>query len=304
MILLLVNWGSAGGRLWGVVILAVMLGYSSLFPVPTVAVAKTIPMVRWKPAATVARKSLLERCLPVHVVKPRESLAVIGKKYYVTIDSLVKVNQLQNENQLNIGLKLFIPPVNTNHRMLKRYQLTRGESLESLLAWLRLTPWELERFNPGLNLSRVGPNSKLIIPSYPTVTSRSRLTGIRLSCPVQGVLTSGFGMRWGRMHWGADLAAPLGTPVEAAASGKVVFSGWRGGYGILLIIAHGSCKTYYAHLSQVCVAMGDEVEQGQLIGKVGATGRAYGTHLHFELENVGRKVNPLQFMDLKLSPCY
>jgi murein DD-endopeptidase MepM/ murein hydrolase activator NlpD len=94
------------------------------------------------------------------------------------------------------------------------------------------------------------------------------------------------------MHYGLDLAAPIGTPVKAAGAGKITFVGWRGGYGLLIIINHGQYCTYYGHLSKALVIPGTKVQQGDLIAQVGATGHAYGSHLHFEVEENGTKVNP------------
>ena len=96
------------------------------------------------------------------------------------------------------------------------------------------------------------------------------------------------------MHTGIDLAAPAGTPVRTAAPGRrVVFAGWNGGYGWFINIYYGKYQTNYGHLSKTSVSNGSYVQKGDLIGLVGATGRAYGSHLHFELEINGNKVDPL-----------
>ena len=102
--------------------------------------------------------------------------------------------------------------------------------------------------------------------------------------PVNGPVTSGFGMRWGRMHEGIDIGVPAGTPIHAAASGRVVYSGWMGGYGNLVAIDHGrGLSTAYGHQSSVAVGNGQIVTQGQVIGYVGCTGHCFGDHLHFEV---------------------
>jgi murein DD-endopeptidase MepM/ murein hydrolase activator NlpD len=100
------------------------------------------------------------------------------------------------------------------------------------------------------------------------------------------------------MHYGIDLAAPIGAPIRAAASGKVIFTGWNGGYGWFIKLNHGTYKTNYGHLSKIVAANGSYVQKGDLIGLVGATGRAYGSHLHFELEINGKKVDPLLHLKL------
>jgi murein DD-endopeptidase MepM/ murein hydrolase activator NlpD len=87
-----------------------------------------------------------------------------------------------------------------------------------------------------------------------------------------------------RFHQGTDLAAPEGTPVVAAFSGRVEIAGWLGGYGLIVVISHGDThETRYAHLSEVLVKPGQEIKQGNVIGLVGSTGMATGPHLHFEI---------------------
>ncbi|WP_299328932.1 M23 family metallopeptidase [Parasphingopyxis sp.] len=117
--------------------------------------------------------------------------------------------------------------------------------------------------------------------------------------PVNGRLSSGFGMRrhpilgYRRMHTGIDIAAPTGTPIRAAASGTVNYSGRRGGYGNYVRINHGSgIQTAYGHMSRILARNGTRVSQGQIIGYVGSTGMSTGPHLHYELIRNGRKVDP------------
>jgi murein DD-endopeptidase MepM/ murein hydrolase activator NlpD len=115
--------------------------------------------------------------------------------------------------------------------------------------------------------------------------------------PVNGPVTSGFGMRWGRMHEGIDIGVPAGTPIHAAASGRVVYSGWMGGYGNLVAIDHGrGLSTAYGHQSSVAVGNGQIVTQGQVIGYVGCTGHCFGDHLHFEVRINGSPVDPLGYL--------
>ncbi len=119
------------------------------------------------------------------------------------------------------------------------------------------------------------------------------------SWPASGAITSPFGMRNDplghgfRMHSGVDIAAPMGSTITAAATGRVIFAGWYGGYGNAVIIDHGgSTSTLYGHCSQVFVASGQDVERGQAIGAVGSTGESTGAHLHFEIRINGVPVEP------------
>jgi len=115
--------------------------------------------------------------------------------------------------------------------------------------------------------------------------------------PVNGPVTSGFGMRWGRMHEGIDIGVASGTPIHAAASGRVVYSGWMDGYGNLVAIDHGrGISTAYAHQSSIAVGNGQIVAQGQVIGYVGCTGHCFGPHLHFEVRINGSAVDPLGYL--------
>lgn len=122
--------------------------------------------------------------------------------------------------------------------------------------------------------------------------------------PAKGTLTSGYGWRWGRMHKGIDIAAPVGTPIVAASAGTVIFSGWNtGGYGYLVEIRHqDGSVTKYAHNSKLLVKSEDFVKQGQTIALMGSTGYSTGSHLHFEiiLPEKGH-VNPIAFLPGKLA---
>ena len=115
--------------------------------------------------------------------------------------------------------------------------------------------------------------------------------------PVSGPVTSPFGMRWGRMHEGIDIGVGYGTPIHAAAAGVVVWAGWLGGYGNLVVIDHGGgLSTAYGHQSQIAVSYGRHVGQGEVIGYVGCTGHCFGPHLHFEVRINGQPVDPLGYL--------
>lgn len=121
------------------------------------------------------------------------------------------------------------------------------------------------------------------------------LLPLAFSWPLQLPVGDGFGPRSDRFHAGIDIPAAVGTPVAAAAPGRVVYAGWRdGGWGLEVTIAHGSgVRTIYAHLSRVDVALGQQVPTGAPVGLVGATGDANGPHLHFEVRLRGAAVDPL-----------
>jgi len=110
--------------------------------------------------------------------------------------------------------------------------------------------------------------------------------------------TSGYGRRWGRMHYGTDFAAPHGTPIYASADGVVVHAGWASGYGRLIKIRHEfGYETRFGHLSKIRVNVGQKVSRGERIGDMGNTGRSTGTHLHYEIRINGNAINPMKYLE-------
>jgi murein DD-endopeptidase MepM/ murein hydrolase activator NlpD len=118
--------------------------------------------------------------------------------------------------------------------------------------------------------------------------------------PVDGPVVSGFGMRWGRMHEGIDIAVPAGTAIRAAADGTVVLmqsEAESGGYGNFTCLDHGGgLQTCYAHQSAFAASSGQSVSQGDVIGYVGCTGHCFGDHLHFEVRIGGAPTDPLGYL--------
>jgi murein DD-endopeptidase MepM/ murein hydrolase activator NlpD len=134
-----------------------------------------------------------------------------------------------------------------------------------------------------------------------TSTSGSSTSAAALTMPLDSATTSAFGWRKDplgqerRFHSGVDLRAAYGTEVPAAAGGQVIFAGDRGGYGTMVVIRHDDgFDTRYAHLSSMAVRVGDRVEAGHAIGRVGSSGRSAGPHLHFEVIRNGQQLDPTQ----------
>ena len=164
---------------------------------------------------------------------------------------------------------------------------------------LAASPAAADSYNPMIQT----PVGDTVSPELPSVSpSDMYQPGNQFNgyiWPTKGVLTSGYGRRWGRMHKGIDIAAPVGTPVVAAAPGVVVSAGWnRGGYGNLVEIQHpDGSLTIYAHNNRILVRRGQEVAQGQQISEMGSTGRSTGPHCHFEVHPPGRgAVNPIAYL--------
>ena len=115
--------------------------------------------------------------------------------------------------------------------------------------------------------------------------------------PANGMVSSPFGPRWGRMHEGIDIAAPLGRPIRASKAGVVITAAANGAYGNLIVLDHGGGETTrYGHLSAFDVAKGDTVAIGQVIARMGSTGRSTGSHLHFEIRIAGVAMPPLAYL--------
>jgi murein DD-endopeptidase MepM/ murein hydrolase activator NlpD len=175
--------------------------------------------------------------------------------------------------------------------------------LQFLLAWHgfpsgrldgRLGPRTIgavRRFQRFAGLAPDGVAGRSTIAALRAPTPRSPLM---LTWPARGRLGDGFGPRGTRFHAGLDVLLPAGTPVAAAATGRVVYAGRRDGWGRLVTIAHrDGVRTMYAHLSRVGVRLGERVAAGERIGRAGATGNATGPHLHFEVRVRGAAVDPL-----------
>jgi murein DD-endopeptidase MepM/ murein hydrolase activator NlpD len=155
-------------------------------------------------------------------------------------------------------------------------------------------------FKPVANIQHYLPNGDdadgdLFRPGDKPGNGQAGSTSLAFGWPTAGVLTSRFGRRWGKMHKGIDIAGPVGTPINSAAAGTVVFAGWQGGYGNLVEIKHADgTTTRYGHNSRLMVSVGQTVAQGQQVSEMGSTGHSTGSHLHFEIRpNGGDAVNPI-----------
>ncbi len=238
-----------------------------------------------------------------YIVKRGDSLWSISRKTGISIETIVVVNSLKS-HKVWAGQVLRIPD-----REGFFYTVRKGDTIWEIARKFRVEPDRLEKINGS---SFIKPGEKLFIPgsSQVKVIYRRRFAPRKprrffFLRPLRGRITSRFGWRkdpfTGKraFHYGVDISAPVGTPVRAAASGMVIYAGWYGGYGNVVIIKHSlGYTTVYGHLSAIVVNPGQVVKKGQIIGAVGNTGRSTGPHLHFEIRKNGRAINPLRFVKL------
>jgi murein DD-endopeptidase MepM/ murein hydrolase activator NlpD len=192
-----------------------------------------------------------------YTVAAGDTVDAIARRYRVPQDDIIELNGLVDPDRLEVGQRLFLYGVEEVVRRLPRDKPDRPSAAGQTAA------------------SKQAPS---------------------IGWPMNsGVLSSGYGERWGRPHKGIDIAADEGTPVYAAADGEVVFAdASKGGYGNLVILKHtAGWMTIYGHNSRILVDEGDHVRQGAAIAEVGSTGRSTGPHLHFEIRIDSEAVDPL-----------
>jgi len=210
-------------------------------------------------------------------VRPKDSLYSIGRRFGIHYKTLARNNHIRAPYTIYTGQKLYLKKVAPRSRSL---------------------PVAKHQYKPSRAKKTVKKTRKK--HSIKRSTSRSAKS-LRLRWPVNGVLTSHFGRRGSRMHDGIDIGAKDGTPIHAAAAGEVVYSDHRlTGYGRLIIIRHRhDLFTAYAHNQRNLVRKGDKVKAGDVIARVGHSGRATGPHLHFEVRRGPTPVDPLSYLPRK-----
>lgn len=247
-------------------------------------------------------------------VQPGDTLWALATSNETTIDALVAANNLTSASSLRPGDKLVIPgrfaPTTTADQggpVPQTVTVAKGDTLYDIASRYNTSVTALMSANnmPDTNI-KVGQSLK-IIPDNELLKASAETpqpevaSSAAMIWPVHGEITSHFGYRRLRiggtnMHYGLDIDGETGDPIEAAVAGTVTFSGWRSGFGYLVIITNGNTEYYYAHASELFVNEGDSVAVGQHIANVGATGRVTGSHLHFEVRVDGTPVDPLPLL--------
>jgi LysM repeat protein len=236
----------------------------------------------------------------VYVVRKGDSLSQIAPMFGVSVNTILWANDMKKGDKLVEGDVLFILPISG-----LEHTVTRGQTLDSIATLYKADPLEIARYNGITEDTKLAIGDKLIVPDAVRAEENDKpiqnlsasiakdeqyyqnhptqnLTGYYID-PVPGYRKSQ-GLHDGNA---VDLAIATGTPIHAAASGRVILarSGYNGGFGNLVIISHpNGTETLYAHQSKIATKTGEQVFQGEVIGYVGSTGHSTGPHLHFEVK--------------------
>lgn len=243
-----------------------------------------------------------------HKVAKGQTAVSLSRKYGIKVGTLLSFNRLGSRT-LKPGQKLRIPN-RDGHLVTVR----RGQSLWDIARAHRVSVPEIIAVNRIPDPQAVAPGTRLFLPGVEppvAVASRARKPASAAPRPSSkivwplgnGRLTSGFGYRKHPItrrvlfHRGIDIAAPKGSSVRAIKGGRIVFSGRRGGYGLVVDIRHDDgAISRYAHNSAVTVKAGAKVGAGTVIAKVGSTGHSTGPHVHLEVIRRGERINPLKYL--------
>jgi murein DD-endopeptidase MepM/ murein hydrolase activator NlpD len=235
--------------------------------------------------------------ISLYVVHKGDTLSDIAKMFGVTKNTIIWANDLQGK-PISVGQKLVILPISG-----VQYTVKKGDTLQSIAKLYKADLNDILQFNNLAMDSKIAVGDEIVIPDGEVTVSTpssskpssnpSNSSGLKNSTNpvydgyymkpiVGGIKTQGI-----HGHNGVDLASAYGTNILASASGDVIIaksSGWNGGYGNYVVISHpNGTQTLYGHMSSVEVSAGDHVEQGQVIGHMGSTGKSTGVHVHFEI---------------------
>ncbi len=248
----------------------------------------------------VKRSAVKETKNNYYIVKQGDTLWGIARNLGVDLQSLMNANGLNAQTILRIGQRVTIPGDSANYYLLKK-----GDTLWSIASTYGVSVSELQSSNKGKNPSRLKIGDRILVPvgtQRLAATKEESSRGLHVSrsyyaWPLLGSITSYYGWRKSGFHHGLDIAEKTNTAIKASAPGRVSFAGYKDIYGRTVVIDHANGEqTLYAHASKTLVKAGQKVERGDIIAKVGSTGRATGPHLHFEIRKGDQTFNPLKYL--------
>ena len=259
-------------------------------------------------------------------VKRNDSVWIIAKKFDVEPSVIIEINNLNKKGNLAVNRVILVPSKKGIY-----YKILKGDTLSGIAAKFNTDIENIADIN-NISGADIRRGTSIFIPDAVEIKTQVSVkkktnteiahvkkgTGrksknkkqedsskIVMSWPVRGPVTSGFGNRKDpfsssgtrRFHCGMDIGAEIGTPVKAACEGRVIFSGWKGSYGYMVVIAHrNNYITVYAHNSKNLVEAGEVVTRGQVIALTGNTGAVTGAHLHFEIRKGTVPLNPQRIL--------
>lgn len=282
-------------KIWGILFFLVLI----FLLVPTMVEAKEYkPLVLDLPA-----ESQNEAGTVTYVIKKGDTLYSIGRRYNCDAELIAAINDIRDPRLIKPNQEILVP------RILEvTHEVSAGETIWSIAGLYGILPQQIIFANDLWFPNKLVQGTFLDIPVTAQVTIASNTTnkissrekGSFMYTPTVGVLTSVFGTRGKEFHTGIDLANKHGTAIKAAQSGKVTFVGWKGNYGRTIVIDHlNGYKTLYGHNSKILVQKGQWVQTGQKIALMGNTGRSTGPHLHFEIYENGKVIDPLKYIYLR-----
>ncbi|ATW25995.1 peptidoglycan DD-metalloendopeptidase family protein [Candidatus Formimonas warabiya] len=239
-----------------------------------------------------------------YYVEAGDTLSRISQHYGVDFELLAAMNNLDTDARVLQGQRIYVP-----REPEINYSLEAGDTLWNVAQKYGVHVDDLVSYNQITDPGRLKIGQVIKIP----VQSAEEMTPVRvaakpalnvasrglsgLSLPVMGIISSGYGWRKSGFHHGTDIAAKTGTPIRAVEAGNVIFSGWRAIYGYSITIDHGNeIQSVYGHASKLLVKKGQQVNKGQIIARVGDTGRTTGPHLHLEIHVNGKTVDPMRYL--------
>ncbi|MEN6414845.1 MAG: M23 family metallopeptidase [Veillonellales bacterium] len=249
----------------------------------------------------VAPANIMSNIIKTHTVTEGETLGTIAAQYNIDVDTLLGANPELSE-EIHPGDQLVILPQKG-----VLHAVDMGDTLWSMANDYGVDMEIIMQAN-GKTSEDLTIGEKLFVPGAKPAAKKevmvarakpqvSRGSANRFSWPVQGEISSPFGYRWGRLHSGIDIANDSGTSIHAAMSGRVTYTGYYSGYGYTLIMEHAQgYETLYGHLSGFAVGSGQYVRAGQVIAYMGSTGNSTGPHLHFEVHQNGRVIDPMNVL--------